>query len=172
MKLLHDLRHCYGVIVVLLVLNGMMMGSVPVFAQSGSATSEAIPSDATLSIGEQIDVEISIDVSDVDEPDHRLGGFTGTLDWNLTVLAYDSDSGILDGEVDEDVMIYLFYLDADGDGYGDPAQSIEACAAPSGYVTDNTDCDDSDADVNPGATEICGDGIDQDCDGSDLINRR
>ena len=31
----------------------------------------------------------------------------------------------------------------------------------------SVDCDDSRAGVNPGADEIAGDGIDQDCDGSD-----
>ena len=56
-----------------------------------------------------------------------------------------------------------YYGDADGDGYGDPANTTEACAAPAGYVTDNTDCDDTNAAVNPGATEVCN-GIDDDCD--------
>ena len=57
-----------------------------------------------------------------------------------------------------------FYADDDDDGYGDPAAPVEACEAPSGTVSDSTDCDDSDAGTHPGATEFC-DGLDQDCDG-------
>lgn len=37
-----------------------------------------------------------------------------------------------------------------------------------GFTKEQGDCDDSDPSINPDATEICGDGIDQDCDGSDL----
>ena len=69
-----------------------------------------------------------------------------------------------DGEIDEGLPMYTFYRDADGDSYGDPADTTEACTAPDGYVTDNTDCDDTNPDVNPGATEVCN-GIDDDCDG-------
>ncbi len=57
-----------------------------------------------------------------------------------------------------------FYEDADGDIYGNPAVAVVAIFAPPGYVTDNTDCDDTDPDINPGATEIR-DGADNDCDG-------
>lgn len=56
-----------------------------------------------------------------------------------------------------------FYADADGDLYGNPSASVLACTAPSGYVSDNTDCNDGNAAVNPGATEVCN-GVDDDCD--------
>lgn len=55
------------------------------------------------------------------------------------------------------------YTDADGDGYGDVATKIITCALEDGQVTDHSDCDDGNADVHPGAPELC-DGIDQDCD--------
>jgi hypothetical protein len=72
-----------------------------------------------------------------------------------------------DGQVDEGVEL-TFYQDADGDTYGNVAVTIEACSAPTGYVANSTDCDDTKANVHPGATEVCGNGIDEDCNGSDL----
>jgi DNA/RNA endonuclease G (NUC1) len=51
-----------------------------------------------------------------------------------------------DGNIDEGVTT-TFYQDADGDGFGNPSVSVQACAAPTGYVTNNTDCNDGDSSV-------------------------
>jgi len=71
-----------------------------------------------------------------------------------------------DGTVDESDAgdVATWYHDADGDGFGNANESFASCSAPAGYVSDDTDCDDANGDVNPGAIEMCND-LDDDCDG-------
>ena len=78
---------------------------------------------------------------------------------------YDDDC---DGDTDEDdaVDALWWYPDGDGDGYGSPGSPQIACDQPPGYGMDNSDCDDGDPAVNPGALEICNGGIDDDCNPS------
>ncbi len=80
--------------------------------------------------------------------------------------AVDNDC---DGTTDNDdaADAATWYADGDADGHGDPAVASTACEQPSGTVTDATDCDDSDATINPAATEGVGDETDQDCDGTE-----
>lgn len=123
-----------------------------------------------------------------------------------------------DGSVDED-CVNIYYQDADQDGFGDPANTINGLVLPDGYVENDQDCNDNDnkefpgqtwykdsdgdghsegtsviacqrlvgykiaaeltaisgdcndavAGINPGAVEVCGDSIDQDCNGSDSV---
>ncbi|MCP4917839.1 MAG: hypothetical protein GY913_13070 [Proteobacteria bacterium] len=108
----------------------------------------------------------------------------GYTDGSTTMISSDedcSDAGEgtssdpvddCDGETDpaDSVDAATWYADGDGDGYGDPDVTELACEQPSGCVSDDADCDDSDAQSYPGATELEGDGIDQDCDGSDALD--
>ncbi len=76
-------------------------------------------------------------------------------------FADDNDLQGADGQV-------TYYVDDDGDGYGDETDpGTLYCDPPTGDETDNTDCDDTDAGINPGATDIPGNGIDEDCSGAD-----
>lgn len=42
-----------------------------------------------------------------------------------------------------------YYADADGDTYGDPSSTLSACTPPVGYVSNNSDCNDNNATINP-----------------------
>ena len=68
------------------------------------------------------------------------------------------------GETDE-LPFFTYYADADGDGFGDAATALDTCLNEvPGYVSNNSDCDDSAAALNPAAVEVC-DGLDNDCNG-------
>ena len=68
-----------------------------------------------------------------------------------------------DDEIDEGLN-ESWYVDVDGDGFGDPSDEVSLCWRPDGYVPTDTDCDDADPYVYPGQEEIC-DGVDNDCNG-------
>ncbi len=69
----------------------------------------------------------------------------------------DSNPGIGEPET--------WFLDADADGFGTDATTLDACELPSGYVAVSGDCDDTRAADNPDADEVC-DSFDNNCDGN------
>jgi len=81
---------------------------------------------------------------DDDDPDSRPGG---------TEICDGADQDC-DGTPDNGVLL-TFYRDADTDGHGDATMTMEACAAPSGFVTSSDDCDDDCITCLPGGTETC-----------------
>ncbi|MCA9773127.1 MAG: putative metal-binding motif-containing protein, partial [Myxococcales bacterium] len=72
-----------------------------------------------------------------------------------------------DGVPDQGLPTTPWYTDADADGFG-AGPPTDACGPPLGAVATGGDCDDANGSRYPGAPEIAGDGIDQDCDGADL----
>ena len=69
--------------------------------------------------------------------------------------------------VDEGLEPVRYYRDVDGDTFGNPAMPLESCAPPSGYVTNDRDCDDLQVTIAPGATELCN-GRDDNC--NDMVD--
>ncbi|MBK8600776.1 MAG: putative metal-binding motif-containing protein [Flavobacterium sp.] len=64
-----------------------------------------------------------------------------------------------------------FFTDADNDGYNNGFPSSSVCygaTTPSGFVAVNNgvDCNDNSASVNPNASEVAANGIDDNCDGT------
>ena len=72
-----------------------------------------------------------------------------------------------DNFIDENTAVdaQTWFLDNDGDAFGDPITSQIACLQPNDYVSDNTDCNDTNININPISTEVINNAIDDDCDG-------
>ncbi len=80
----------------------------------------------------------------------NVAGCDSTINLNLTIV------GSL-----------TYYQDLDNDGFGNAAVSQTGCAAITGYVTNSSDCNDNNNAIYPGAVDIAGNGIDEDCNGFD-----
>jgi hypothetical protein len=73
-----------------------------------------------------------------------------------------------DDVIDEDTAIDAptWYHDDDGDGFASDGKTKVTCTQPDGYLATSEDCDDSNDGVYPGAAEVCGDGVINDCEAS------
>ena len=110
----------------------------------------------------------NVSVLDVSQPAGYVSNSSDCNDNNAAINpgateSYNSIDDNCNGQVDEGFVQY--FQDSDSDGYGNASVSTWATSQPAGYVSNNTDCNDSNAAANPGASEVY-DGIDNDCDGN------
>ncbi len=104
------------------------------------------------------DGNASISIATLTAGEHNISAlYNGDDNFSSSTGYYDNPGQVVTSSM-------TFYRDADGDGYGDPNVTIQASSAPTGYVSNNTDCDDTHATVYPGAPELC-DGLDNNCNG-------
>lgn len=109
-------------------------------------------------------------VQESNQPVGYVQNATDCDDSNAAI--YPGAIEVPDNLIDEDcngLHAFTFYKDEDMDGFGGTTEVVVEVvigdAPPSGIVTNNADCNDTDADVNPRADEIVGNGIDDNCDG-------
>ena len=95
--------------------------------------------------------------NDDDCDDQRSQVFPGALE-----ICDGIDNDCTD-RVDDGLREREDYQDLDGDGFGNFDETTEACTPPPGYVENQLDCDDLNAQVNPAAREICNAGLDDNC---------
>ncbi|MBI5055623.1 MAG: hypothetical protein HZB61_03275 [Nitrospirae bacterium] len=106
-------------------------------------------------------------IQDCSQPAGYVTDFTDCNDKNpdvhpgTTEICKNKIDDNCNGVIDE---MTVYYLDEDGDGYGNPDKAAEACEQPAGFVADNTDCNDADKEIHPAAAEVCN-GADDNCNG-------
>lgn len=66
--------------------------------------------------------------------------------------------------ISDQTAVPEYAVDADGDTFGDPLETVHACTLGEHMSVNNQDCNDADLFIFPGAQEVC-DGIDNNCDG-------
>lgn len=76
----------------------------------------------------------------------------------------DGKDNDCNGDIDDGVLS-TYYLDADSDLWGDSSKQYFACEKPRGYSDNAGDCNDKSPTINPGATDIPDNNVDENCDG-------
>jgi hypothetical protein len=120
--------------------------------------------ESNVTLKEPVEESDDIVVQDLDGDGYEGDEDCDDSDASINIDALEVCDGIdnnCDGAVDEDVL-NTFFMDQDEDGFGSDDDVAEACEAPQGYVPNGSDCNDEDALIFPGATEVCDD-IDNDC---------
>ncbi|MEA2097705.1 MAG: putative metal-binding motif-containing protein [Patescibacteria group bacterium] len=100
---------------------------------------------------------------------HWYGGEYGCMKMNKELCVNIMEYYWYDNVCHNVCQEKTFYLDADDDGFGDSSNATTSCEKIDGYIDNRDDCNDSEAEINPEAMEICGNDIDENCDGNDDV---
>ena len=94
--------------------------------------------------------------SDPNDPPPTTYEFTGLKEGTTYYLAAKAISQTGESDYSQEIS------------YTVPAAPVASDIDKDGYTVAQNDCNDADSSINPGATDVCGDGIDQDCSGADV----
>lgn len=110
---------------------------------------------------------------DEPETDTDRDGFKSDVDCNdANSYIYPGATEIPDNEIDENCdgrREKTWYRDSDSDSFGNASMPLMSYIQPTGYVLDDEDCDDGNPIIHPGATENDRSGVDENCDGQDVL---
>lgn len=118
-----------------------------------------------------VGVSLNIDVNDniMQGKNGTFGGIIELIQWNECNQTIDTTGIDIDGDDIPDNLDNCPNTpnpnqeDIDMDGIGNVCDSCTDVDGDS-YCAETSDCNDTDPNVNPGTTEICGNNIDDDCD--------
>lgn len=144
-------------------MNRMMLVSMLAVVACTKDGDDTVDSDTDVVV-EQVDADGDgyYESADCDDSDPKINP---SADERCDEIDNDCDT-LIDDDDEEVRGAPRWHRDNDRDGYGAQFDIKEACKQPSKYVEDGSDCDDDNEEVNPGMTEVCGNELDDDCEGT------
>src|SRR5436190_21643120 len=139
------------------IVVAMVLGSA-CNSDKGESTSAESDADTDTDTDTDADIDADGDGYGADDCDDGNVDVHPGADEHCDGVDEDCDETVDDDPVDGAV----WYVDADGDGFGGK-ESVTACTKPDGCTSNSDDCDDQHAEAHPGAEEIWYDGINEDC---------
>lgn len=139
----------------------------------GVFTLEVLLSSSAYNAGDEV-CPLATDARGADRPANTncdIGAFEASCGNAVVEAEFDEDcdeGDVLDGDGCSSACESesTWYQDSDVDTYGNPDVSVMAVENPEGYVSDNTDCDDNNAEVSPEGVDDQCDDVDNNCDGT------